>query len=133
VVTNDPSLLAYQIRIPKVSFIRLFFLEYNYYLKKEKGYIIDKLRILIKKAEVSGEESLDHIDDFIDWFFINSELKQRLIILNRVPSLWRFSTPIVEVIGVNAEDIISVSPMIITGLNMDFDKPTVEPSCETWI
>ena len=87
VVTCSPELLAYQVRIPKISFIRLFFLEYNYYLKKEKGFIVDKLRILVKKSEATGEESLEFLDEFIDWFFKNAELKQRLLILNRVPSL----------------------------------------------
>ena len=62
---------------------------------------------------------LDHVDEFIEYFFKRSQLKQRLLILNRVPSLWRHSCPIVEVAGVNEDNIISVSPMIIEPMNMD--------------
>ena len=87
VVNCDPSLLAYQVRIPKTSFIRLFYLEYSRFLKVEKGYIVDKLRILIKRSEVEAESHLDFVDEFIEYFFKTAKQKERLLILNRVPSL----------------------------------------------
>jgi DNA-directed RNA polymerase beta' subunit len=119
VVTCDPALLGYQIRLPKLSFIKLFFLDYARFLKIEKHIIIDRLKLLIKKSEIEDITKLDHVDEFIEYFFKRSQLKQRLLILNRVPSLWRHSCPIVEVAGVNEDNIISVSPMIIEPMNMD--------------
>jgi hypothetical protein len=124
VVTVDPALDAYQIRIPKKSFIRLYYLEYLRYLKFVKEYSLDKVKFLVKKSETEEEVQLEYIEDFITYYFKSSDTKSRLVIMNRVPSLWRFSVPIVEIIGINIDDIITVSPMIIEAMNMDFDGDT---------
>ncbi len=117
----DPVLDAYQIRIPKKTFIRLYYLEYLRYLKFIKNYSLDKVKILVKKSETEEEIQLEFIEEFISYYFKNSDTKSRLVIMNRVPSLWRFSVPIVEIIGTNNDEVITVSPMIVEAMNMDFD------------
>jgi hypothetical protein len=124
VVTVDPALDAYQIRLAKKSFVKLWYLEYLRYLKIVHNYSLDKLKGLIKKSEVEDSIYSEHIDEFIEYYIHSADVKNKLILLNRVPSLWRHSIPIVEVVGINENDIITVSPMIIEQMNMDFDGDT---------
>jgi len=124
IVSVDPFLSAYQVKIPKKSFIRLWYLEYLRYLKCIKLYGLDKIKTLIKKSGLEENLHLEHISDFIEYYLINTDTKTRLVLINRVPTLWRHSIPIVEVVGINEDDVITVSPMIIEQMNMDFDGDT---------
>jgi len=88
VIINDPSLLTYQIRIPKATFIKLYFIEYLRFLQTIKQSDYKILRQLIKNSENNIHNSqLDHLDDFIEYFFTQTARKDRLLIMNRVPSL----------------------------------------------
>lgn len=124
VTTCDLVLDAHEIRIPKKSFMKLWYLEYLRYLKVHQGYTLDKVKYLVKRSEVEDFTTLEFVNEFITHTLTNTDTKSRLILMNRVPSLWRFSIPVAEVVGVNEDDVITVSPMIIEAMNMDFDGDT---------
>lgn len=52
--------------------------------------------------------------------------QKRLMFINRQPSLWRHSCPVVQVEPIEDDDneTIQVSPLMIEALNMDFDGDT---------
>jgi DNA-directed RNA polymerase beta' subunit len=88
VVINDPSLLTHEIKIPKATFIKLYFIEYLRFLQKNKGADYRILRQLIKNSETNNlNNNLSYLDEFIEYFFTQTSRKDRLIICNRVPSL----------------------------------------------
>jgi len=87
VVNIDPALDAYQIKLPKKSFIKLWYLEYLRYLKFIKGYSLDKVRTLIKKSELDDSCTFDNIDEFIEYYLTKIDTKNKLVLMNRVPSL----------------------------------------------
>lgn len=134
VVINDPSLAAHQVKIPKDTFFKLWFIEYYRYFSKtyknsNNRFYDQHISRLMKPIE----NSLIHIDynieypefdNFIEWFLKNSPIEQRLIYINRQPTLWRYGLLGVEVVGINEDNVISVSPLIIKSLAMDFDGDT---------
>jgi hypothetical protein len=124
VITVDPNLLAYQIKIPRTSFIRLYQLEYLRFLKEEINFPLPKILNMIKKNESEQDDCYEYFEEFTEYFFTRMELKQKLVIINRVPSLWRFNIPICEITGINSNDTITISPMIVTQQNADFDGDT---------
>ena len=123
IVAVDPSLDTHQIKIPVENFVKLYFIEYLTYLHKIRKCEYSKIRQIIAKSDefLHHWKELDYIWDFIPWWFEHSRTCDRLMLLNRNPSLWRFSIPVVEVVGVNPIDkcVIGISPLIIAGLNMD--------------
>lgn len=123
VVAVDASLDTHQIKIPVENFVKLYFIEYLTFLHKIKLCEYSKIRQIVAKSDefLHHWKELDFVWEFVDWWFIHSRTCDRLMLLNRNPSLWRFSIPVVEVIGVNPMDkcVIGVSPLIVDGLNMD--------------
>ena len=133
VVINDPSLAAHQIKIPKDTFFKLWFIEYYRYLAKHHRSNNRFYDQHISKLLKPVENSLLYIDyanehpefnTFIEWFLNNAPIEQRLIYINRQPTLWRYGLIGVEIIGVNDDNVISVSPLIVPSLAMDFDGDT---------
>lgn len=134
VIINDPSLAAYQIKIPKKMFFKLWILEYYRYLRcfKYKNVWdlksinnINKLMSPCEKSEFSiNFDDYEYFDEFVEYYFNNTMIKDRLVYINRQPTLWRYGLIGVEVVGINNHDSISVSPLIVHGPNMDFDGDT---------
>ena len=86
-VAVDPVLNAYEIRIPRKSFMKLWYLEYLRYLSEVKKFSLDKVKLLVKKSEVEDLTHLDNFEEYIQHFLTNTSIKSRLILMNRVPSL----------------------------------------------
>lgn len=135
VVVNDPSLAAHQIRIPREAFLKLWFLEYYNFIQKQAAASQNNFKLAnqsLSRLLIPVENSLSYIDfneftnfsAFVDWFLTNAPIENKLIYINRQPTLWRYGLLGVEVVGVNEKPVISVSPLIIKSLGMDFDGDT---------
>lgn len=134
VVINDPSLATHQVRIPKAAFFKLWLPEHYHYLKEHKykenwsgRYAQSRSRLMrpIASSEVNIDfDEYEYFDEFIEYFFSHTRQQDRLIYINRQPTLWRYGLVGVEVIGLNDHPVISVSPLIVSSLAMDFDGDT---------
>lgn len=134
VVINDPSLAAHQIKVPKDTFFKLWFIEYYRYFSKNyknanNRFYDQHITRLMKPIEnsllnIDYANEYPEFDNFVTWFLNNSSIEQRLIYINRQPTLWRYGLLGVEIVGINNDNIISVSPLIIPSLAMDFDGDT---------
>jgi len=88
VIIVDPKLLTYEIRIPKSTFLKLYFVEYLHFLQHEKKEDYKVLRQLIRNSETNTiNENLLYVDEFVKYFFSKTRRRDRLVIMNRVPSL----------------------------------------------
>jgi len=86
----NPSLRAYEIKIPKPVFSTLWFIEYLRYLNIYKHYAMETLLNYVKITEIKTEiDHLEHIDEFIDYFFNNPEIPEhkKIVLINRQPTL----------------------------------------------
>lgn len=123
VIIPDPKLDTYQVRIPKKIFIKLWLIEYSRWLSKIKGFPFEKIKIFVKSTDIH-DGYLEHVDEFVDYFFKHSGQKDRLVFMNRQPSLWRYSIPGVEVVGVTEENVFKISPLCVEPLAADYDGDT---------
>lgn len=134
VVINDPSLATHQVRIPKAAFFKLWLVEHYHYLKEHKfkdnwtgRYAQSRSRLMrpIASSEVNIDfDEYEHFDEFVEYFFTHTRQQDRLIYINRQPTLWRYGLVGVEIVGLNEHPVISVSPLIVSSLAMDFDGDT---------
>lgn len=129
VVVNDPTLSAYQIRVPKKIFFKLFLLEYYHFLRHFKykqtwHYHYNNLTPIIKSTINIDFSKYEYYDEFLEYFFKKGLQKNKCVYLNRQPTLWRFGLLGVEIVSLSDADTISVSPHIISSFNMDFDGDT---------
>lgn len=88
----NPSLRAYEIKIPKIVFSTLWFIEYLRYLNVYKKYEMEVLLNYVKITENKTElDRLEHIDDFINYWFNNGEVPEhkKIVLINRQPTLFR--------------------------------------------
>jgi hypothetical protein len=120
VIIPDPTLDTYQIKISKKVFIKLWLIEYSRWLWKVKGAAFETIKLFVKSTDIH-DEYLEHIDEFITYFFENASQKEKLVFLNRQPTLWRYGNSAVEVIGTTEENVINVSPMIVEPYAADYD------------
>lgn len=121
----DPSLEAHQIKICKESFIRLWYIEYQRYLFLYENVSLDWILSMIKKTEdINNCRKTKQADDFIEHFFKNSGILDRLILINRQPTLFRYGIPAVEVVGITEGNVTAVSPLFLEATNADFDGDT---------
>ena len=127
VITVDPSLKAYEIKIPKQIFLKLFMLEFLYWLN-ENQYIINKLDFMSYIYDTEYIMNyIQYFNEFCKWFFEpgNIELQSRLVLMNRQPTLFRYGLSCVEVVGVVDDYSIQISPLILEQYNADFDGDKV--------
>jgi hypothetical protein len=134
VVVNNPGLPPHQIKIPKKMFFKLWLLEYYRFLKcfryqdtwnSRSLSNISKLMAPFEKSEINiNFEDYEYFEDFIEYFFTETSIEDRLVYINRQPTLWKYGLVGVEIVGLNDSNIISVSPLFIGPLAMDFDGDT---------
>lgn len=135
VVVNDPRLKAYQIRLPKKMFFKLWLLEYYRFLKQDKYKDswsnksltnMTKLLAPFEKSELNIDfDQYEFFDEFLEYFFSQESIKNKLVYLNRQPTLWKYGLMGIEVVGVNDSEVISVSPLLVDSYGMDFDGDCV--------
>ena len=134
VVVNNPGLSPYQIKIPKKMFFKLWLLEYYRFLKCFKYTDtwnsrslsnVTKLMTPCEKSEIGiNFDDYEYFDDFVEYFFNETPIEDRLVYINRQPTLWKYGLIGVEIVGLNEKNIISVSPLFVSPLAMDFDGDT---------
>lgn len=87
-VVVDPSLKVYEIKIPKANFLRLFFIEYIYFLIKLKNIASDEVLMTVKLTENKTIFKYPQfVDEFIEWMFSDQvDYHKRLVLINRQPT-----------------------------------------------
>jgi len=128
-IVSDPSLRGYEISISKLIFIKLWFIEYLYFIKvildKQQDYT--KLLSYVEFTNMYVNlDKINHIDEFIEWSFNDDEDSlNKLVFINRQPTLWRYGCPAMKVVKVVDSDTIGLSNLTLEMLNADFDGDTV--------
>lgn len=89
----DPSLKAYEIKLPKSNFVKLFFIEYIYYLMHIKKINMDLLLYSVRLTESKVTQIYpNYINEFIEWIFSNkNDYHKRIVLINRQPTLYTYS------------------------------------------
>lgn len=88
-VIIDPSLKAYEIKMPRTNFVRLWFIEYIQFLLKCKNIKIDEILLSVKLTESKITSRYpEYIDEFIDYMFSSKvDYHSRIVLINRQPTL----------------------------------------------
>ena len=88
-VIVNPALAAYQIKIPKTNFVRLWFIEYVRFLFQKKNIKIDEVLLSVKLTESKITSKYpQYIDEFIEYMFSSEvDYHSRLVLMNRQPTL----------------------------------------------
>ncbi len=109
VIASGPELRLYQCGIPKIMALELF-----------RPFIIKKLLDKELAFNIRGASRL--IDEGIDEVFIALEevVKDKLVLLNRAPTLHRLGIQAFEPVLIEGE-AIKVHPLVCKGYNADFD------------
>lgn len=126
-IVPDPSLNAHQIKLPKSVFMRLWFIEYLRYTFRFKNQKLENILSAIKITEsnITSNEFPEFMDDFIEYFFKDeSDDRNKIVLINRQPTLWRYGIPAVKVVGISSGNVIGVSPLLLECMNGDFDGDT---------
>lgn len=127
-IVVDPSLKAYEIKMPKNNFMRLWFIEYMRFLKIYKNIKIEGLLTIVKITESNTKIASSfpqYVDEFIEFIFSDeTPPESRVVLINRQPTLFRYGIPSVQVVGVTNTDVIHVSPLLCEVMNSDFDGDT---------
>lgn len=126
VIIPNTKLKTYEIIIPKQTFLKLYFLHYLYYLREVKGVNTYKIKNVVK-GSMNSDVTLDHFNDFIKHFFKSGEIprKDKLLLINRQPTLWRWGIVATEVVGVNNNKCLEISPNIMEPFAADSDGDTM--------
>ena len=123
VIVPNPSLKAYEVIISKKIFLKLFMVEFLYWLS-QNGYIKNYANLMkcVQNTEYITNY-IDQFEEFIDWFFVpgNVDVRKRFVLANRQPTLWRYGLSCVEIVNVSDDDVIQLSPLILEQFNADFD------------
>lgn len=125
-VIIDPSLKAYEIKLSRTNLIRLYFIEYIRFLIKEKNIKLDDVLLSVKLTESKITSKYpEYVDEFIEYLFTpNIDYHNRIVLINRQPTLWRYGIPGVTIVGVTEGDVTATSPLFLEAPNMDFDGDT---------
>jgi|GEM_PF-1148808 len=127
VITIDPSLKAHQIRVSPEILEELWTPYFLYWLTKYKNFEYDYCfsNILIKDNRTENYNQL--FKEFLDWFCDSSHELNRLTFLNRPPTLYAHSIPVVEILpSYNKNDYtIGLSPLTLAPMNADLDGDTL--------
>lgn len=123
VITTNPTLKAYEINISKKIFLKLYMIEFLYWLN-HNGYIKNQASLLkcIQDTEYVNNYA-EHFENFIEYFFKpgNVDDINKLVLFNRQPTLWRHGLCCVKIKGVIDENVIQMSPLLLEQFNADHD------------
>ena len=87
-VIIDPSLKAYEIKLRKTNLIRLYFIEYVRFLFNKKLISMEDVLSCVKLTESKITNKYpEYIDEFIDYLFNELDYHNRLVLINRQPTL----------------------------------------------
>lgn len=89
-IVPDPSLRGYEISLSKRIFIKLWFIEYLYFIKNilNKQHDYTKLLPYVEFTNMNVElDKIQFIDEFIEWTFSQKNYYDKLIFINRQPTL----------------------------------------------
>jgi len=127
VIKIDPSLKAYQVRVSQVILQELWGPQFLYWLTKYKklDYIYCYDRILIENNRT--DEYYELFNEFLTWFSQPEMELKRLMFLNRPPTLYSHSIPVVDVLpNYDKTDLtIGLSPLTLEPMNADLDGDTL--------
>ena len=127
VIKIDPSLKAYQVKVSQTILQELWGPYFIYWLTKHKNldyiYCFDK--ILMENNRTSKYDQL--FTEFLKWFSQPKMELNRLMFLNRPPTLYAHSIPVVEVLpNFDETDLtIGLSPLTLAPMNADLDGDTL--------
>ncbi|MDI6883481.1 MAG: DNA-directed RNA polymerase subunit beta', partial [Patescibacteria group bacterium] len=109
VIAPGPELKLYQVGIPKVMALELF-----------RPFIVK--RILDKELAYNIRGASRLIDEKIDevWAALETEVKDKLVLLNRAPTLHRLGIQAFEPVLIEGE-AIKIHPLVCHAYNADFD------------
>jgi len=130
VITCNPYIKPYETKIPQAVFIKMFFIEYLAFLfnmkpepDQEDDLTPGNLDRLIRNSDLEKKDYL--VAKFVDYFFSDdNDVLDRLILINRQPTLWRYGIPAIKVVGISDGDSIQLNPLMLDPLNGDFDGDT---------
>jgi len=130
VITCNPYIKPYEVKIPLKIFVKLFFIEYLAFLfntKPETDQDEDlspgNLDRLIRNSDLEKKDHL--VSKFVNYFFEkDDDVLDRLVLINRQPTLWRYGIPAIKVVGISDSDSIQLNPLMLDPLNGDFDGDT---------
>jgi len=127
VLISNPTLKAYQVKLPKISFIKLWMIEFLRFLIIEKKCNKNQWIDIVKNTESLYVEYIEYFDEFINYYFNikNTNYLDRLVLINRQPTLFRYGITCVEVVGVSDSNVTEISPFIMEQLNADCDGDTI--------
>jgi hypothetical protein len=121
VIRCDPSLPTYQIKVSKDILYTLWKPHFMYYMTRIRGLEYDYCYDEFMQSDKSKEQ----FQEFLDWFCENEDETiqlYRLVFLNRPPTLWAHSIPVVEIVPEdNDYTTIALSPPILEMMNADLD------------
>jgi len=120
VISPNLSLNTYEINMPKAMLIKLYSLEFLRFMREVKHEEFKELTLSMKRINHT-DINIDHLDEFIEYFFKNTSIRQRLVLINRQPSLWRFSCSGVVIKGISEGNTLEVSPLILGPIAGDYD------------
>ncbi len=127
VLISNPTLRSYEIKVSKLTFIKLWMIEFLRFLIIQKKYSKNQWVDIIKNTESIFTEYIDYIDEFIEYYFDikNVDYLNRLVLINRQPTLFKYGITCVEVVGITEGNMTEISPFIMQQMNADCDGDTL--------
>jgi hypothetical protein len=132
VIVPNPSLRAHEIIIPKFMFIKLFMMEFYYYLKNHVykdsfDFLSENVinRPIVLSENMATIDKIEHIDSFVNWFFENAPEIDRLVVINRQPTMWELGCVAMKIKGLNNKHVIEINKETLPQQAADFDGDQV--------
>ncbi|MEM4385334.1 MAG: hypothetical protein QXD03_02165 [Candidatus Anstonellales archaeon] len=126
VISVNPSLKAYEIKLPLPILMKLYHIEFNRYLVNTKLYTKEKYMSITRSTEYLFNINHSDFFEFLRVLFDESltDRLYRIVIINRQPTLWRYGITGVEVVGYTDGNVIEISPLLMEQMNADCDGDT---------
>ncbi|MEM4386067.1 MAG: hypothetical protein QXD03_05935 [Candidatus Anstonellales archaeon] len=126
VIGVNPSLKAYEIKLPLPILLKLYHIEFNRYLVNNKLYTKDRYMSITRSTEYLFNVNHDDFFEFLNILFDKklTDRLYRIVVINRQPTLWRYGITGVEVVGYTEGNLIEISPLLMEQMNADCDGDT---------
>ena len=132
VITSNPFIKPYEVKIPRLMFIKLYYIEYLEFVfhnkpeSEREELTLFNIERLIRNSELEKKEY--YVTRFINYFFSEDSKYDdldKIVLINRQPTLWRYGIPAIKISGISSGDSIELNPLVLDPLNGDFDGDTV--------